>query len=131
MKNYSLIFLLVISLAGFQSCNQYRSISTATKVSQLSGNPFMYNLSKSLLKNTARYLVEKNITQAVGKLNLLTPLSSIITNPEHVGGYMSMLSTAYKIPAGKLAKSYNTLSTVKDLISFVGKNGESFNFYRN
>lgn len=131
MKKYILFALLTFSCLAFNSCNQYRSLTSATKVAQLSGNPFMYNLSKSILKNTVHYLIQQKIQHTIGKINLLTPLSSIITNPGQVDGYKNMLNAAYNIPTDKLTKSYNTLSNVRDLISFVAKNGRSFNFYKN
>ena len=128
MKHVFILCLAVLSISVFSFCNQYRSLSNATKVSQLNGNPFMYNLSKSLLKTTSRYLVEKGIQSAAQKLNLLTPLSSIITDPAQTSGFVSLLQNNYKIPSDKLLKNYSSLSTVRDLIYFVANNGRSFKF---
>ena len=123
------ILLLICCAITFNGCREYVSLTNATKVSQLTGNPFIYNLSKSMMKNTAKFMIEKGIKSAVSKVNLLTPLSAVITNPSHIGDYTSMLSSVYKIPGSKLSKAYSSLSSVKDLIYFVANNGQKFNFY--
>ena len=117
--------------ASLTSCKEYTSLTNASKITQLKGNPFIYNVSKSLLKNTTNYMASKGLKSAITKINLLTPLSSIITSPDQIEGYANMLSNFYSIPSGKLIKRYSTLSSVKDLIYFVANNGQKFNFYSN
>jgi hypothetical protein len=130
MKNFFLSFAFYILCSlSFTSCKEYVSLMNATKVTQLSGNPFIFNLSKSILKNTAKYMAANSLKSAVSKINLLTPLSAIISSPQHLDGYRDMLASAYKIPEAKLAKSYSSLSSVKDLVSFVANNGQKFSFY--
>ncbi len=132
MKNLYVLFIVcMLGVFSFTGCKEYTSLNNASKISQLYGNPFLYNLSKSILKNTSKFLLTKGLKSNAGKVNLLTPLSSIITSPEHVDEYKEMLCTVYKIPVAKLAKKYNSLSSVKDLLSFVATNGQKFNFYSN
>lgn len=131
MKKIHIALLLatVFSVSTI-SCNQYRSMSSASKVSQLSGNPFMYQLSKSVLKNITTFMAEKGLKSTVGKLNLLSPISAIVSNPADVSSLKNMLSTAYSIAPKKLDTQFSSLTNMKDLITFVAANGRSgFNFY--
>lgn len=132
MKNlHAFLFVSLFALFSLTGCKEYTSLTNATKVSQLSGNPFIFNLSKSILRNTGKFLVEKGLKGVTSKLNLTTPLSSVISDPSQIGDYTNMLSSTYKIPAGALAKKYSSLSSVKDLIYFVANHGQKFNFYSN
>lgn len=75
-------------------------------------------------------MAEKGIKSTVGKLNLLSPISAIVSNPSDVTSFKNMLSTAYSIAPTKLDAKFSSLSNVKDLITFVAANGRSgFNFY--
>ncbi|MEZ5046471.1 MAG: hypothetical protein R2831_05715 [Chitinophagaceae bacterium] len=127
--NKLFILLLVSAVFSFTSCNQYRSISSVTKLSQLSGNPFMYQLSKSMLKNIGNYMIQKGIQSTVGKANLLSPLSGLFSKADDIAGLKNLLSTAYGIAPKKLDAGYGNLGNVKDLIGFVAKNGTNFRFY--
>lgn len=132
MKKIHILLLatFIISTASLTSCNEYKSFSSATKVSELAGNPFYYQLSKSLLKNMSNFLIEKGLKKTVGKLNLTTPLSSILTTADQISSFKSMLGTAYKIPSKKLdSASFDQVGTMKDLVGFVAKNATHFNFY--
>lgn len=132
MKNLQAFFIIsLFTLFTMSSCKEYTSLTNATKVSQLNGNPFIYNLSKSILRNTGKFLIEKGMKGIGTKLNLTTPLSAIISDPSHIGDFTNMLSSTYKIPSGALAKKYSSLSSVKDLIYFVANHGQKFNFYSN
>ena len=91
------IILLTLFVFSFTSCKRYVSLSNASKVSQLSENPFMFNLAKSMLKNTANYMLAQGLKSATGKINLMTPLVSIISSPDKIGGFTDMLSNLYKI----------------------------------
>lgn len=127
---YFLFAVLTVATISFTSCNEYKSFSTATKLSELSGNPFYYQLSKSLLKNIGTFLVEKGIKKTVGKVNLTTPISSILTTTDHITAFKDMLAGQYKIPTKKLdGNTFDKVATVKDLVGFIAKNGNHFNFY--
>lgn len=132
MKKIHILLLatFIISTATMTSCNEYKSFSTVTKVSQLAGNPFYYQLSKSLLKNLGSFLAERGMKKAIGKLNLTTPMSSILTTADEISSFKKMLSTAYSIPSKKLdGASFDKVGTLKDLVGFVAQNGSKLNFY--
>ena len=124
---YLLLVLFMVSIAT-TSCNQYRSISSATKVSQLGGNPFYFNLSKSILKNLGTFLTDKGLKKSVGKINLMTPISSILTNNDQVSEFKKLLTTAYQVYPKKIESSFGKIGNVRDLIMFVAYNGRNFNF---
>lgn len=121
---------LTLVIFTVSSCNEYKSISSATKVSQLAGNPFMYQLSKSLLKNTKNFMADNDIKMSSGKLNLLTPLASLFSQGDQINTYKQMLREEYQVPSKKLDLGFSKLRTVKDLVVFVAKNGRSFDLYK-
>jgi hypothetical protein len=125
------ILLLLVTLTGIFStgCNEYRSLSSASKVSQLSGNPFMYQLSKSVMKTMGKYMLEKGIKSTVGKINLMSPLSGLFSNSSDLSGLKDLLVSTYKIAPKKADAQFGNLQNVRDLIGFVAKNGKNFNFY--
>ena len=129
MKKINVLALLAILLVFFvSSCNTYKSMNTASKVSELKGNPFMYQLSKSVIKNLNTY-AGKCGAKSMGKLNLLSTLSSVFTTAEQIGGLKDLLTLTYRITPKKVNAGFDKLSTVKDLIGFIAKNGKGFNFY--
>ena len=125
------ILLLLVTLTGIFStgCNEYRSLSSASKVSQLSGNPFMYQLSKSVMKTMGKYMLEKGIKSTVGKINLMSPHSGLFSNSSDLSGLKDLLVSTYKIAPKKADAQFGNLQNVRDLIGFVAKNGQNFNFY--
>ncbi len=131
MKNikHFLLLVLVSSSLTFVSCNEYKSFSSASKISQLGGNPFLYNLCKGLLKDLKNNLIENGLKGSVKKMNLLTPLSEILKTPDQVSKFKTTLNTNYLVPTKKMDTQWGKLGTVKDLVSFVAKNGKKFHFY--
>ncbi|MBL7773124.1 MAG: hypothetical protein JNM95_09695 [Chitinophagaceae bacterium] len=128
MKKVQLILVVTtLGLISFSSCNEYRSFSSVTKVSQLSGNPFYYNLSKGILKHLSGFLVQEGLKGSVGKVNLLSNLNQILTTADQISKFKNLLGSAYQIPATKM-NSFNAGGTVKDVVSFVAKNGTKFPF---
>lgn len=119
-------FLLLISVAFFSSCNEYKSFSNATKVSQLSGNPFMYNLSKGMLGQLKTIALISGTKADVKKINLLTPLSQVLKTQEQLSTFKNVLNTAYKVPVKKMDAAWASIGTIKDLVMFVAKNGRNF-----
>lgn len=129
MKKNNVTLLLVLIIALFStSCNKYVSMSSATKVGELRGNPFMYQVSKSVVKNICKFAEKNKIS--TGKIGLLTSLSSIFSTADQIGGVKDLVSLVYNIPAKKVNNEFAKLSTIKDLISFIAKNGKGFNFYK-
>ena len=128
MKNvYILIIVLSLGLGSLTGCNEYRTLTSASKVSQLSGNPFMYQLSKTVIKLIGHFMEEKVIKSTVGKINLMSPLSGLISNTNDLAGLKDLLMRSFKI-APKKMNQFDTLANVRDLVSFVAKNGSNFNF---
>lgn len=123
---YSLVG--VITLATSTSCNTYHSINDATSVSQLSANPFMQNVAKSVIKNMATNLVQNGITNMEGKLNLGTNLNSILTTAQAITGFKNMLSSNYNIGSSLVESNFSKLGTIGDVVGFVAKNGSGFKF---
>ncbi|HMN31857.1 MAG TPA: hypothetical protein PKA54_00635 [Chitinophagaceae bacterium] len=121
-----LIAFLMISVS---SCNNYTSMTQATKISQLKGNPFMYNVSKSVISNLKQHAKSSGLD--VSNLTLLTPVSSIFTTDNQLGGFKEMLMKNYHIPTLKMNKGFSSIVTIKDLIRFIATNGRGFNFYSN
>ncbi len=129
MKQSKLIMMCALMLVFFAtSCNTYRSMSTATKMSELRGNPFMYQLSKAVIKNLGAYAVRSGVKN-IGKINLLSNLSSIFTTSDQVAGLKDLMTLSYKISPKKVNADFGKLTNVKDLIGFIAKNGRGFNFY--
>ena len=103
-------------------------MSSATKISELRGNPFMYQLSKAVVKNLGSYALKAGVKN-IGKINLLSNLSSIFTTSDQVAGLKDLLTLSYKISPKKVNADFGKLSNVKDLIEKKKKNGRGFNFY--
>ena len=118
--------ILLVSVGLFSSCNEYKSFSNATKVSQLSGNPFMYNLSKGMLGQLKTIALTAGNKADVKKINLLTPISQILKTQEQLSTFKNVLNTVYKVPVKKMDASWAGIGTIKDLVTFVAKNGRNF-----
>ncbi|MBL7765958.1 MAG: hypothetical protein JNJ58_07700 [Chitinophagaceae bacterium] len=129
-KNFTLFLTFFFLIFCLSACNEYKSITSATKVSHLAGNPFMYQLSKSILKNTKNFMADNDIKMSGGKLNLLTPLASVFTQGDQINTYKQMLREEYQVPVKKLDLGFSKLRTMKDLIMFIAKNGRSFDLYK-
>jgi hypothetical protein len=126
MKKLQIIFLLVVLAAGgISSCNEYRSFNNVTKISQLGGNPFYYKLSKGMIRNLSHFADGEGMKSAVGKLNLLSPLSSVLTNADQISRFKNSIGSMYKI-APKNLNQFTGGGTVKDLVGFVAKHGTKF-----
>jgi hypothetical protein len=126
-KNYTTLFLALGIMMATTSCNQYRSLGSVTKLSQLSGNPFYFNLTKSLLKNTGNFLSTSGI-KPDSKLGLLTPLTSVLKTGDQMSGFKNMLASTYQVYPQKLEKGFGSIGNMKDVVSFVASNGRNFKF---
>ncbi|MBK7690449.1 MAG: hypothetical protein IPK62_10570 [Bacteroidetes bacterium] len=129
MKHLNLFVIsIAFTLIFSSSCNTYKSMSSVTKISELRGNPFMYQLSKAVVKNLGSYAMKAGVKN-IGKINLLSNLSSIFTTSDQVAGLKDLLTLSYKISPKKVNADFGKLTNVKDLIGFIAKNGRGFNFY--
>jgi hypothetical protein len=126
LKSTFFALVAVVSLASLVSCNEYKSINSATKISQLSGNTFMYNLSKSLLSEIKTIASLAGKKADVKKINLITPIAQVLKTQEQISTFKNVLNTVYKVPVKKLDAGWGNLGTIKDLVMFVAKNGRSF-----
>jgi hypothetical protein len=105
-------------------------MKSATKISELRGNPYMYQLTKALLKSFKNNLIENGLKGSVSKINLMTPLSDLLKSPAQIASFKMLLSNEYLVPAKKMEANWGKLGTVKDLVNFVSKNGKQFHFYK-
>lgn len=117
------IFLIPVS------CNTYKSIQNVEKISQLSGNPFVKDVAKSVMKNIGTYIQKMGIATP-GKLSLITPLSSIFTTTEQINGLKDLVATKYMISPKKLNTDFSKMGTIRDLVQYVARNGKGFQFYK-
>ena len=126
LKSTFFALVAVVSLASLVSCNEYKSINSANKISQLSGNTFMYNLSKSLLSEIKTIASLAGKKADVKKINLITPIAQVLKTQEQISTFKNVLNTVYKVPVKKLDAGWGNLGTIKDLVMFVAKNGRNF-----
>ena len=126
LKSTFFALVAVVSLASLVSCNEYKSINSATKISQLSGNTFMYNLSKSMLSEIKTIASLAGNKADVKKINLITPIAQVLKTQEQISTFKNVLNTVYQVPVKKLDAGWGKLGTIKDLVMFVAKNGRSF-----
>jgi hypothetical protein len=125
-----IIFVMAIGAClTFNSCDTYRSLSNASSISQLSGNPFMQNVAKSLVKNMGSMLLQNGIKNA-GKLGLNTNLTSLLSSANAISGFKNMLGSSYGISSAIIDKNFSKLNTIKDVVSLVSSTGtKGLNFF--
>jgi hypothetical protein len=130
MKKFLAIAIIgTISLCSLNSCDSYHSLSNAKSIAQLSGNPFLQNVSKSLVKNMSSMLVQNGLKN-FGKLGLNTNLSSLLSSAQAVSGFKNLLSSNYGISNSIIEKNYSKLSTLRDVVGLVSTTGtKGLNFY--
>jgi hypothetical protein len=130
MKKIITIFAVAaLSMASFNSCNSYRSLSEANSIGQLAANPFMQNVARSVIKNMGNMLVQNGIKNA-GKLGLNTDLKTILSTANAVAGLKAMLGGNYGIDSKTIEKNFSKLNTLRDVIGLVGTNGtKGLNFF--
>jgi hypothetical protein len=119
------LFTAIIAIACMStitSCDTYRSLSNASTIGQLSANPFLQNVAKSLVKNMGSMLVQSGIKNA-GKLGLNTNLSSLLSSATAISGFKGMLSGNYGISNNIIDKNFSKLVTMRDVVSLVSTTG--------
>jgi hypothetical protein len=124
--SYSLCLSLTIGLLS--SCGTYHSFNNAKTVSQLSGNPFMQQVAKSVMRNMANTLLQNGINDFGGKLNLGGNLNSLLSTARAVSGFKNMPSSKYNIANDLVESNFGSLTTVRDVVGFVAQNGSRFKF---
>jgi hypothetical protein len=130
MKTSLLIICLAFILLQLGSCTPYRSLQHADTISQLAGNKFMKNLSRDVIKNIwaiSFKLGTEKIIQT--KIQLNTKLHTVLP-ADLLPGFNQLLSEQYHIPIQLLEKHAASWQTVRDVVSFVAKNGSGFHFYK-
>lgn len=129
MKNYTLLLcaLAIVSFT-FSSCNTYHSIHNAKNVSQLSANPFVKKVARSVMRNISTNVISKGLTSFKGKPLLRSSLSTLLNTSQSVSAFKGMLSNKYGISESKVDANYKNMSNVRDVINFVARNGKQFDF---
>ncbi len=131
MKKLFTVLALTIAVSTFNSCDTYHSLSNATKLSQLSANPFLKNVAKSVISNMGNMLVQNGIKNVAGKLGLGSSLSSILSTAQAVSSFKNLLTSSYGIPAATIDRNYSKLNTIRDVIGLVASTGtKGFDFYK-
>jgi hypothetical protein len=130
MKHLLTIALLAsLTMSTLNSCDSYHSLSNAQSIGQLSSNPFLQNVARSLTKNMGGMLVQNGISK-FGKLGLNTNLAGLLSSAQAVSGFKNMLSSTYGISNSMIEKNYNKLNTVRDVVGLVSTAGtKGLNFY--
>jgi predicted transcriptional regulator len=130
MKKILIVMMAAALTAGtFSSCGSYHSLANATSIGQLSANPFMQNVARSVLKNIGNTLVQSGIKNA-GKLGLGTNLSSLLSTAQAVSGFKNMLSSTYGISNQLIDKNYSKMNSIRDVIGMVSTQGtKGLNFF--
>ncbi len=129
MKKISLLlFAMALVAFSFSSCNTYRSVNSAKNLRQLSANPFMKKVARSVIQNISNKIIGQGLTSFKGKPLLRSTLSSLLNTSQSASKFKTMLSSAYGIPQGKVNANYSNWGTVRDVIGFVAKNGKRYNF---
>jgi hypothetical protein len=114
--------LLALVLTAATSCNNYRSLSSATSVSQLAGNPFMQSIAKTLLRDVGNMLVQQGISKAMPKLGLNTQLSSLLTNATAINAFKGLLSNNYKVNSNVVEQNFGQMKNLGNVVGFLAQN---------
>ncbi len=128
MKNSLLLVAIALFTLAFSSCNTYHSINSAKNVAQLSANPFVKKVARSVISNISKNVIGKGLTSFKGKPLLRSSLSSLLNTSQSVSTFKNMLTNTYGIPQTKVESNYKNMGTVRDVIGFVAKNGKQFDF---
>jgi hypothetical protein len=124
-----LIAVSTFGLSTLNSCDTYHSLTNASSVAQLAGNPFMQNVARSLLKNMTGMLMQNGI-QNIGKLGLNTNLSSLLSSATAISGFKNMLGSTYGLSNNIIDKNFSKLGSIKDVVGLVASSGtKGLSFY--
>lgn len=127
-KTTYILCALTFLTFSFTSCNRYHSVSHARNVRQLSANPFLSKVARSVIRNISDNIIAKGLTSFKGKPLLRSSLGSLLNTTQSVSAFKNSISTTYGISQGKVNNSYGQWNTVRDVINFVAKNGKKYDF---
>lgn len=130
MKKITLVALLAAtSLTTLNSCSNYKSLSDANRICQLSSNPFVKQVAKSVINDLTTTMVQNGITKVGKKIGLNTAVSSLLTNAGAINNFKSLLTSKYGVASNLVeTASINTFGTVKDVVSLIAQNGKNIKF---
>jgi hypothetical protein len=118
-----------LCISTFTSCDTYRSLNNATSIGQLSGNPFLQNVARSITKSMGTMLLQNGIKN-IGKLGLNSSIGSLLSSAQAVSSFKGMLSNTYGLSSGLIDKNYSKLNTIKDVVGLVASSGtKGLNFF--
>lgn len=126
MKKVHIILVIAYSIFGLTACNEYRSMTTASKVSDLGGNPFYRTLSKSVLKNIDGFIKTQDQKKSIGIINFQTSMKTFLTTTSQWNTFRDKMGEFYHIADRPLSQQFGSLTTVKDLILFTARYGTKF-----
>jgi formate hydrogenlyase subunit 4 len=122
-KSILLLAIFFISIGSFNSCTEYKSLSNATSIAQLGGNPFLQTVAKTVIKEMGNMLIQNGMKNVASKIGLNTNLASILTTPAAVGGFKNMLTGAFKLPTNLVDQKLSSLVNIKDVVNLASNSG--------
>jgi len=126
--NKNSLLLIALVLFSFTSCNRYHSLENAKSVRQLSANPFLKKVARSVIKNISEDVISKGTTSFKGKPLMRSSLSTLLNTTQSVSDFKSMVSNTYGISKSTVESKYSSWNSVRDVIGFVAKNGKRYDF---
>jgi hypothetical protein len=129
MKKFLAIAVVsLFTISSFNSCDTYHSLGNAKNIAQLSANPFLQNVARSVIKNMGKNLLENGIKS--GKLGLNSNLKEVLSTAQAISGFKSMLGNQYGLSTNIIEKNFSKLNSVRDVVGLVAQMGtKGLNFY--
>lgn len=115
---FKILFIAFVTLLSFNSCSTYTSLSNASSISDLRGNPFIKTVAVHVIENTS-YMLNKNGLQKNARvLDLNSNLEDILTTPRSIIAFKSMLVKTYRLPKSSVESNMRVMQNIKDVIEF-------------
>lgn len=80
------------------------------------------------MRNISTNIISKGLTSFKGKPLLRSSLGSLLNTSQSVSAFKGLLTSSYGISESKVDANYKNMNTVRDVISFVARNGKKFDF---
>ncbi len=132
---YTLIMLLSLSSATFMGCSSGRKAGKGTiggtvvkTVATVVGLILLSKLIKSVLKTVIGSKSFTGLSADQGFMDNITEdtkLNTFVQNDVMKSALQVLLAEHYQIPFTTVANNYNSLNTVGDLATFIGKNASA------